>query len=311
MSSHSSPPPQGASTDADTPSTLWQPVQDPSSGAWYCWNVQTGETSWDLPTESSSSVTAEQPPLPPEQPPLHQQDGQQSSTSESASPSATEQQKQQQDDDDVEQTKAQQQQQQQEREEHERKLPTFSTERARMLQEAQEREALEAQAAEYAREQEAAGAAGGASEDYYNSEEYYRWYYSQYAAAASAAAPGVGATATAAGAAAAVPADTADSVFGLQDYTLAATFNSRTGRFQPAATLSSNFTPAQKAHRQMSYYFDVDKYQEERNMEKMMSGTKTKEGGVKKKLTRKELEMYKAKAKEKKMRSLRMRLGED
>jgi hypothetical protein len=99
----------------------------------------------------------------------------------------------------------------------------------------------------------------------------------------------------------------------LLDYTLSATFNRKTGRFQTDMTsASSYFDPTSKAERQMSYYFDYGKYQEERNMQKQMEMMKSKSGGgVQKKLTKKELDMFKQKTKEKKLRSLKKRFGDD
>lgn len=71
------------------------------------------------------------------------------------------------------------------------------------------------------------------------------------------------------------------------------------------------FDQTSKAFRQMNFYFDYDKYQEERAAQRMaeLNG----EGKPRKqvKLTKKELEFYKQRKKEKKLSSLKQRFGGD
>jgi hypothetical protein len=185
-----------------------------------------------------------------------------------------------------------------------------------------------------------------ASYDYYSSKEYYEWYYNNAAALAAAStgatpssalehtailpASSSSASSTAsssssnimddAGAAAAAAAyyqnyqyASAWTASNSEDHTLSATFNAKTGRFQVDRVAASYFDPNAKAERQMSHFFDINAYQEERNRDKMLEMSAAAGLGVKKKvkLTKKELEKIKQKNKEKKYRSLIKRLGDD
>ncbi|KAJ3196670.1 hypothetical protein HK101_008124 [Irineochytrium annulatum] len=169
-----------------------------------------------------------------------------------------------------------------------------------------------------------ADAPTNAHADYYNSKEYMEWYYSQMAASSAAGAgdvpPGTYAITAAYGA---VPAagnglaagatTSAEGFNPAADYSLSATFNQKTGRFQPdrfASNAESYFNPNAKAERQMAHFFDIDRYQEERNMmrmQEMMDPNRNK----KVKLTKRDLEKFKKKNKEKKLRSLLKRFGPD
>ncbi|GAA5799029.1 hypothetical protein HPULCUR_004438 [Helicostylum pulchrum] len=90
-------------------------------------------------------------------------------------------------------------------------------------------------------------------------------------------------------------------------YATTAHFNSRTGRFttqEDASRLNpDNLTIENRATRQMQFYFDVDRYTEERNMQREY----TADGrvGKKKQLTRKEVEYFKKMKKEKKSKKAR------
>ncbi|KAJ3117010.1 hypothetical protein HDU96_008181 [Phlyctochytrium bullatum] len=93
------------------------------------------------------------------------------------------------------------------------------------------------------------------------------------------------------------------------DIHLVATFNAKTGKFQADRTGSdSYFAPNAKAERQMAHFFDIDRYQEERNLMKLQQQLMP-EG--KKKLTKKDIDRFKKKNKEKKLRSLLKRFGPD
>ncbi|KAJ3213858.1 hypothetical protein HDU67_002359 [Dinochytrium kinnereticum] len=166
--------------------------------------------------------------------------------------------------------------------------------------------------------------------DYYNSQEYYNWYYSQVAAASAAgdstsveadsAAPQATTTtgteySSYAGYAAAAyatqhfHATSAAETFQPGDITLSATFNQKTGRFQPdRAGGDSYFNPNAKAERQMAHFFDIDQYQDERNRMRMQEAMMPQ---AKKKLTKKDIDRFKKKNKEKKLRSLLKRFGPD
>ncbi|KAI9335491.1 hypothetical protein BDR26DRAFT_936448 [Obelidium mucronatum] len=165
-----------------------------------------------------------------------------------------------------------------------------------------------------------------ANADYYNSKEYYDWYYSQYSNQKPASSES--AAATAAGgppgaddekppgvpsgsyqyASAWNPAtgESIDPDF-QPDYTLSASFNARNGRFTSlSGPNGTQFDHISKAERQMSHFFDIRQYQEDRNRERQ-----EQKGQQQKKLTRKELEKFKEKAKIKKKERLLKRLGDD
>ncbi|KAI8834705.1 hypothetical protein BC829DRAFT_406966, partial [Chytridium lagenaria] len=104
-------------------------------------------------------------------------------------------------------------------------------------------------------------------------------------------------------------ATTAGEHFNPGDITLSATFNQKTGRFQPdRAGGDSYFNPNAKAERQMAHFFDIDQYQEERNMMRQQEAMNPQ---TKKKLTKKDIDRFKKKNKEKKLRSLLKRFGPD
>ncbi|KAJ3028118.1 UNVERIFIED_CONTAM: hypothetical protein HDU68_002439 [Siphonaria sp. JEL0065] len=161
-----------------------------------------------------------------------------------------------------------------------------------------------------------------ASADYYNSKEYYDWYYSQYAAHAATATstndddtkapgtttipplPGSHQYASAWNPLAAATGEELDPDF-QPDYTLSASFNARNGRFTSlSGPNGTQFDHISKAERQMSHFFDIRQYQEDRNRERMERKPVVK-------LTKKELEKYKEKSKMKKKERLLKRLGDD
>ncbi|KAI9259297.1 hypothetical protein BY458DRAFT_517401 [Sporodiniella umbellata] len=86
-------------------------------------------------------------------------------------------------------------------------------------------------------------------------------------------------------------------------YTSQAHFNSRTGRFttqEDASRLNpESMSIENRATRQMQFYFDVDAYTEQRNKQKLM------DQGIKRKLTRKEVEYFKKMKQEKKNKRAR------
>ncbi|KAI9145396.1 hypothetical protein BKA69DRAFT_1051226 [Paraphysoderma sedebokerense] len=97
-------------------------------------------------------------------------------------------------------------------------------------------------------------------------------------------------------------------------YVMSANFNSRSGKFQsetysmdPSSGSVDHFTAQAKAMRQMSHFFDYDGYLEQRNMDKVSGGDGSRK---KKKLTKKEIEKFKAKREEKKRKGLLSRLGD-
>ncbi|KAI9091305.1 hypothetical protein DFS34DRAFT_597255 [Phlyctochytrium arcticum] len=98
------------------------------------------------------------------------------------------------------------------------------------------------------------------------------------------------------------------------DYSVTGAFSTYTGKFQNVdrdaryAAPEQHFDQNSKAFRQMGFYFDTDKYQEERSqqrMEERMNPRKTQ------KLSKKDVEFYKQRKKEKKLRSLKARFGPD
>ncbi|KAI8912545.1 hypothetical protein EDD86DRAFT_245438 [Gorgonomyces haynaldii] len=114
--------------------------------------------------------------------------------------------------------------------------------------------------------------------DYYNSQEYYNWYMQNYAGA-----------------------DPEQDKQKLKNEAFVHMANLQDVYVAP----TGNQYDYSKAMRQMSFYFDVDKYQRERALE-ILSG-KDKQ----KKLTKKQVEHYKKKNKEKKIKSLLRRMGPD
>ncbi|TPX63375.1 hypothetical protein SpCBS45565_g06667 [Spizellomyces sp. 'palustris'] len=100
------------------------------------------------------------------------------------------------------------------------------------------------------------------------------------------------------------------------DYTVTGAFNSRTGRFQNIdrdpryAAPDQYFDQSSKAIRQMNFFFDYDKFQEERAANRIAE--MDDESQVRKqKLTKKDIEFYKQRKKEKKLKSLKARFGGD
>ncbi|KND03789.1 uncharacterized protein SPPG_01245 [Spizellomyces punctatus DAOM BR117] len=181
---------------------------------------------------------------------------------------------------------------------------------------------------------------GTASNDYYNSEEYYNWYYSQYLPQSSISSSNSPDNTSppdsklrAGGDSSNTSTDPSGTSYLMQtehgaksnvigkidysDYTVTGAFNSRTGRFQNIdrdpryAAPDQYFDQSSKAIRQMNFFFDYDKFQEERAAKRLaeMDG----EGQVRKqqKLTKKDIEFYKQRKKEKKLKSLKARFGGD
>ncbi|CAG8573013.1 624_t:CDS:1 [Acaulospora morrowiae] len=84
------------------------------------------------------------------------------------------------------------------------------------------------------------------------------------------------------------------------DYKVTARFNARTGKFQRDPTLTpEKFSADSKAIRQMSYFFDYDKFAEQRSKKTKLDDSS---GEIKenKKLNKKDIEFFKQKKKEKK-----------
>ncbi|ORX62397.1 hypothetical protein DM01DRAFT_1331820 [Hesseltinella vesiculosa] len=93
------------------------------------------------------------------------------------------------------------------------------------------------------------------------------------------------------------------SAYGEQDpYKFQAYFNSKTGRFQTTGDLAQRhpgqFTQEFRAQRQMEAFFDVNAYQEERNVQHVQNDRKRP-------LSRKEVERFKKAKKEKKLNRMR------
>ncbi|KAI9323880.1 hypothetical protein BX666DRAFT_1847276 [Dichotomocladium elegans] len=89
-------------------------------------------------------------------------------------------------------------------------------------------------------------------------------------------------------------------------HTFYAHFNARTGKFQTTVDINrinpERMSIENRATRQMQYYFDVDAYMEQRNLEKRM-GISMK--GTKRRLTKKEIDRFKKNKQEKKMKRTR------
>jgi hypothetical protein len=130
-----------------------------------------------------------------------------------------------------------------------------------------------------------------ANEDYYNSKEYYDWYYTHYAPQLH-------------------PDTTSDKIAQLppqESYAATGYFNSKTGKFQsstydPKFVPSAYFNPADRAARQMSGFFDYQQFAQNPTTASMNRAPP-------KKLTKKEVEMYKKKRKEKKEANLRKKFA--
>ncbi|KAI9349866.1 hypothetical protein DFJ73DRAFT_833407 [Zopfochytrium polystomum] len=318
MTSRDAPPP---------PSTTigpWQAVLDEREQSWYWWNTVTGETTWDTPkldaeqTEKGSEVEAD-PATPTMEKP---QDKEPDNDRES-------------EDDDDDDRRSQPDGDKSPNDQSSRTakpLPKAILPAALISQRAMTSATSSSGPAEAS--QPSISSSSSNNYDYYSSKEYYDWYYAQYAAASAAAGDP---TAVAAQAVTAPPGVTlvppdpsaayaqsgyqyasawSEQAVGadfMQDHTLSATFNAKTGRFQVDRN-ASYFDPIAKAERQMSHYFDVNAYQEERNRERQLQLMQSGGDGTKKKkvkLTRKELERIKEKNKAKKYRSLVKRLGDD
>ncbi|CAG8541794.1 10358_t:CDS:1 [Acaulospora colombiana] len=86
---------------------------------------------------------------------------------------------------------------------------------------------------------------------------------------------------------------------GGEEYKVTARFNARTGKFQRDPTLTpEKFSADSKAIRQMSYFFDYDKFAEQRSKKtKLDDSSEVKEN---KRLNKKDIEFFKQKKKEKK-----------
>ncbi|KAJ3187856.1 hypothetical protein HDU85_006249 [Gaertneriomyces sp. JEL0708] len=152
--------------------------------------------------------------------------------------------------------------------------------------------------------------------DFYNSKEYYDWYYSQYDNASSSAATESAKAATAPPPQWMQPQPPVTGRVDYSDYTVTGGFNPRTGRFQNIdrdprfAAPEQYFDQYSKSARQMNFFFDYEKYQEERAAKRL---AEMQEGGPKKqpKLTKKDIEHYKQKKKQKKLRNLLAKFGDD
>ncbi|KAJ1559939.1 hypothetical protein HK096_010602 [Nowakowskiella sp. JEL0078] len=150
--------------------------------------------------------------------------------------------------------------------------------------------------------------------DYYKSQEYYNWYYSQYYNQAGsttdqtvyvdptvASAPGTNQINVA-----------AEDITGLgyADYTVSGGFNPLTGKFQNMSTNAryrpdEYFSQYNKAERQMNFFFDHDAYQQTRAEEVMKKHLEKP-----KKLTKKEVEMFKQRKKAKKDEKMRKKYAD-
>ncbi|KAJ3050434.1 hypothetical protein HK097_008612 [Rhizophlyctis rosea] len=112
------------------------------------------------------------------------------------------------------------------------------------------------------------------------------------------------------------PAQPTKTPVDYSDYTMTASFDRRTGRFRPLsdprfADPRSHFDQASKAARQCNFFFDYEGYQQERAAKRMALEAEGGDGGKKeKKLTKKELEFYKNRKKEKKASALRARYAD-
>ncbi|KAJ3105634.1 hypothetical protein HDU97_007841 [Phlyctochytrium planicorne] len=259
-------------TADDAGSSEWQAVYDENSQAWYWWNTVSGETTWEDPNGIAKEEAGKGQ--------VEEEEGEEESNDE--------------------------------------------------------KEEGEAEESKDTKEDGKGEQSTTAAADYYSSEAYYNWYYSQMGmtqqaadgtAAVAPAAP-AGANAAAAAAAAAystyqaynalsMPAialgnqnqPSTAGFFGPGDISMSATFNAKTGKFQPDRSGGeSYFNPSAKAERQMAHFFDIDRYQEERNLMKLQEAMMPQ---GKKKLTKKDIDKFKKKNKEKKLRSLLKRFGPD
>ena len=96
---------------------------------------------------------------------------------------------------------------------------------------------------------------------------------------------------------------------------MTASFDRRTGRFRPLtdprfADPQSYFDQASKAARQCNFFFDYEGYQQERAAKRLQLEAQGGEAKKEKKLTKKELEFYKNRKKERKASALRARYAD-
>ncbi|KAI8919925.1 hypothetical protein DFJ77DRAFT_220695 [Powellomyces hirtus] len=294
------PPPHPALPQPSSvpPVSDWQPIFDDASQLYYWWNVKTNETSWEDPKYKQPTNDEVKKP-----------EGE--SKSESTPEDAEEDEAREAADSGIEAGA---------------KVggsptpePPSSTDQGTQG----ETLARDAQPAE-----DNQPPTGSADSNYYNSEEYYNWYYSQ---GYGGQAPPNGSATIGATSGAGLPADQGagpypvEAAYGSRapivgsvdqsDYTVMGAFSTRTGRFQNVdrderfAAPEQYFDQHSKAVRQMSFFFDYDKYQDERAAQRQ---AEMAEGPRKPpKLTKKDVEFYKQKKKIKKLSSLRQRFGAD
>ncbi|KAJ3124070.1 hypothetical protein HK098_001395 [Nowakowskiella sp. JEL0407] len=147
-------------------------------------------------------------------------------------------------------------------------------------------------------------------DSYYQSQEYYNWYYSYYA----------NANATANTSDFPLPPDTGSEAGttnpeytpqpGYTDYSVSAGFNPLTGKFQNIAANDrykpeEYFSQLSKAERQMNFFFDLKQYQEQRAAEAM-----AKKNEKPKRLSKKEVQMFKERKKIKKDEKMRKKYAD-
>ncbi|KAI8588276.1 hypothetical protein BDZ88DRAFT_453191 [Geranomyces variabilis] len=143
--------------------------------------------------------------------------------------------------------------------------------------------------------------AGSQPSSYYGSKEYYDWYHANVKATSSGIAE----------------VESKPIIGSVQsDYTTIGAFSTRSGRFQNVdrdsrfAAPEKYYDQGSKALRQMSVFFDYEKFQSERAADRMANGEEAGKSRPRT-LTKKQVEYYKQKKKLKKLSSLRTRFGGD
>ncbi|KAI8806158.1 hypothetical protein BJ742DRAFT_370979 [Cladochytrium replicatum] len=99
--------------------------------------------------------------------------------------------------------------------------------------------------------------------------------------------------------------------FGYEDYSVKGFFNPRTGKYQNVYrdaryNPEEHFNQFNKAERQMSFYFDYSAYQDQRMADRAQAAAEKP-----KKLTKKQVEMFKERRRMKKENALRKKYAED
>ncbi|KAJ3007865.1 hypothetical protein HKX48_008901 [Thoreauomyces humboldtii] len=315
------PPPATPHPSAAPPVSEWQPIFDDASQLYYWWNVKTNAVTWEDP-----SLAAPPPPPPPTNPPpptslppsapaveceesspLHADERELPNVPITAT----------QDTEDIEPAVSDPKSPPDEPWGAEGAAedvgPADESLSAKPAGESATSPSLPPDDATADDEDGATEAQRKAEAEYYSSKEYYDWYHSQYSgtvpAVPSAKTGSYGVT-TAYGARPGVVGSVDQT-----DYAVTGSFSTRTGKFQNVdrdprfAAPEQYFDQHSKASRQMSFFFDYDKFQEERAAERMkeMEGPAAKRA----KLTKKDLQFYKQKKQEKKLSSLRTRFGPD